>query len=364
MKILSIVGVRPNFVKVAPLHRAFLAHPSIESKIIHTGQHYDAGMSDVFFDQLDLPRPDYYLGVRADSTARPTADIVKRFNPVLDAEQPDWVVVVGDVTSTLACALAAARRGIRVAHVEAGLRSGDRQMPEERNRIVTDSLSSVLFVTEKAGCDNLRRERVAASKIHMVGNVMIDSLIQYRPKATSMNAVGTLGLQAQQYILLTMHRPSNVDTRPGLERLLEVVKKAASLKLVVFPVHPRTRANLIKFDLYATFSTIPNVRLLKPQGYLEFLNLMDKAALVITDSGGVPEETTYLQVPCLTFRNTTERPVTIEFGTNRLVADLDPETLRQMAIESLEEPKRDGQTPPLWDGQTADRIARILSQQP
>lgn len=364
MKILSIVGVRPNFVKVAPLHRAFLTHPSIESKIIHTGQHYDTHMSDVFFSQLDLPHPDYCLGVRAGSTARPTADIVKRFNPVLDAEQPDWVVVVGDVTSTLACALAAARRGIRIAHVEAGLRSGDRQMPEERNRIVTDSLASLLFVTEKAGCDNLRRERVADSKIHLVGNIMIDSLVQYRPKATAMNTVGTLGLQPQQYILLTMHRPSNVDTRLGLERLIEVVKKAALLKLVVFPVHPRTRANLIKFDLYATFSTIPNVRILKPQGYLEFLNLMDQAALVITDSGGVPEETTYLQVPCLSFRNSTERPATIEYGTNQLVADLNPETLGQMAIESLEGPKRKEQIPPLWDGQTAERIAQILSQQP
>ena len=364
MKILSVVGARPNFVKVAPLHRAFLAHPSIESKIVHTGQHYDARMSDIFFNQLDLPQPDYYLGVRAGSTARPTAGIVNRFNPVLDAEQPHWVVVVGDVTSTLACALAAARRGIRIAHVEAGLRSGDRQMPEERNRIVTDSLASLLLVTEKAGCDNLRNERIAASKIHLVGNIMIDSLVQYRPKATAMNTVGTLGLQAQQYILLTMHRPSNVDTRLGLERLIEVVKKAASLRPVIFPVHPRTKANLIKFGLYAPLATIPAVRLLKPQGYLEFLNLMDKAALVITDSGGVPEETTYLQVPCLTFRTTTERPVTIEQGTNRLVADLNPETLRQMAIESLEGPKIVGQAPPLWDGQTANRIAQILSQQP
>ena len=362
MKILSIVGARPNFVKVAPLHRAFLLHPAIEPKIIHTGQHYDTRMSDVFFTQLDLPSPDYYLGVRSGTTTRPTADIVQRFNPVLDAEQPDWVVVVGDVTSTLACALAAARRGIRVAHVEAGLRSGDRQMPEERNRIVTDSLASLLFVTEKAGCDNLQREGVAASKIHLVGNVMIDSLVQYRAKATRMNTIGALGLQPRQYILLTMHRPSNVDTRMGLERLIQVAAKAATLRPVIFPVHPRTRANLIKFDLYATLASVPNLRLLKPQGYLEFLNLMDNAALVITDSGGVPEETTYLRVPCLTFRSTTERPATIDYGTNRLAADLNPETVRQMACELLAGVEKTGQVPPLWDGQSAGRIAQIISR--
>ena len=364
MKILSIVGVRPNFVKVAPLHRAFLAHPSIESKIVHTGQHHDAVMSDVFFDQFHLPPPDYYLNVPSGSATRQTAAILQKFEPVLQREQPDWVVVVGDVTSTLACALAAAQNGIRVAHVEAGLRSGDRQMAEERNRIVTDALADLLFATDQTSCANLRREGIAADKIHLVGNVMIDSLVQYRAKANALNTVEMLGLTKKEYVLLTMHRPFNVDTEAGLGRLLQVVNIMAALRPVVFPIHPRTRTNLIQFGLFDALETHPNVHVLEPLGYLEFINLMENAALVVTDSGGVQEETTYLRIPCLTFRPSTERPITIDCGTNQLVADLSPDTAGQLAAKILAGRTKAGQIPPLWDGYSAERIAHIISQFP
>lgn len=360
MKILNIVGARPNFVKVAPLHRAFLRYPLIQSKIIHTGQHYDAVMSDVFFDQLDLPQPDYYLGMCTGTTTQQTADILGKFEKVISTERPDWVLVVGDVTSTLACALAAAQCGIRVAHVEAGLRSGDNQMPEERNRILTDALSDRLFVTEQAGLANLKREGVAHDKIHFVGNVMIDSLVQYQLKASELNIVGALGLDDQQYVLITMHRPVNVDTEAGLKRLLQLIENVAILKFVLFPVHPRTLANLRKFGLMPQLEAIPTVRIIEPQGYLEFLNLMEHAAVVITDSGGIQEETTYLQVPCLTFRQATERPVTVELGTNQLISDLQPETVRQKVREILAGRLKIGCIPPLWDGKAAERIANIL----
>lgn len=364
MKIISVVGARPNFMKVAPLHRAFQKLGVIDSKLVHTGQHHDAGMSDVFFGQLDLPQSDYYLGVPSGSVTQQTAKILLAVEPVLKQEQPDWVVVVGDVTSTLACALAAAQQGIRVAHVEAGLRSGDRQMPEERNRILTDALADLLFVTEPAGCDNLQREGVPASKVHLVGNVMIDSLVQYRARASALNTVGVLGLLPGNYILVTMHRPATVDTPAGLERLVTVLTNTAFRKPVLFPVHPRTRANLVKFGFMAPLVAHPQIRLLEPQGYLQFLNLMEHAALVITDSGGVQEETTCLGVPCLTFRTSTERPITVERGTNQLITDLNPDTVAQRVADLLQGEVKAGQLPPLWDGQAAGRIARIISQQP
>ena len=361
MKILSVVGARPNFMKVAPLHRAFLAQPGLESKIIHTGQHYDVRLSNVFIRQLSLPQPDYYLNVGAGTPTQQLADIMLKAEVVLQAEQPDWVLVVGDVTSTLACALVASKMGIRVAHVEAGLRSGDRRMPEEINRILTDALADALFVTEYAGLDNLRREGVADGKVYFVGNVMIDSLIQYRQRANQLNTIGQLGIQPKSYVLLTMHRPANVDTKSGLAKLLQIVEDTARQKTVLFPIHPRTRINLANFGLLHRLSALKNVRLLEPQGYLEFLNLMEHAAIVITDSGGIQEETTYLNVPCLTFRDSTERPVTVDLGTNQLVADLKPETVQQKVLDVLAGRTKVGQVPPLWDGQTASRIAKIIS---
>ena len=364
MKILSVVGARPNFMKVAPLHRAFLAHSGVESKIVHTGQHNDARMSDVFFDQLDLPRPDYHLNVPAGTQTQQTAHIMLRFETVLSAERPDWVLVVGDVTSTLACALVAVRMSIRVAHIEAGLRSGDRRMPEEINRILTDTLSDRLFVTEQSGLDNLRREGIADAKIHFVGNVLIDSLVQHRLKANALNTVGALGLTPGGYVLMTMHRPANVDDEAGLQRIVQIVENTSRHWTVLFPVHPRTFANLVRFGLMSRLSAIPNVRLLEPQGYLECLNLLEHAAIVITDSGGLQEETTYLRVPCLTFRDSTERPVTIDLGTNQLLPDLNPETVKHKVAEILTGKVKPGSIPPLWDGQTAGRIAKILIETP
>jgi len=362
VKILTIVGARPNFMKAAPLHRAFLQQVTVCSKIVHTGQHYDARMSDVFFNQLDLPNPDYYLGVATGTPTQQTAEIMLKFEQTIHAEKPNWVVVVGDVTSTIACALVAVRMGVRVAHVEAGLRSGDRRMPEEINRILTDSIADLLFVTEHSGADNLKREGVPEEKIHFVGNVMIDSLIHYRRKANELNTVGKLGLVSGSYVLMTMHRPANVDTQAGLLAIVDIAEKTANYKTVLFPVHPRTEANLVKLGLLDRLRSIPNLRLLEPQGYLEFLNLMEHAAIVITDSGGIQEETTYLQVPCLTFRDSTERPVTIEVGTNQLLADLNPKTVLQKVQEILSGHARPGRIPPLWDGYSADRIARILKQ--
>jgi UDP-N-acetylglucosamine 2-epimerase (non-hydrolysing) len=360
MKILNVVGARPNFMKMAPLHLAFLRQPGVQSKIVHTGQHYAPRLSDIFSLQLNLPAPDYALNIKPGPPSQQMTEIMDKFSLVLHIEQPDWVVVAGDVTSTLACARMAAKRGVRVAHVEAGLRSGDGQMPEEINRIQTDAIADLLFVTEQAGVYNLQREGIADEKIHLVGNVMIDSLMQCRRRATELNTLRTLGLRPRGYVLITMHRPSNVDTPSALTKILQLVSDTALYRTVLFPLHPRTRQRLIRFGLLTRLASMPNVRLLEAQGYLEFLNLMEHAAVVLTDSGGIQEETTFLNVPCLTFRTTTERPVTIELGTNQLLADLNPATARQKIQEILDGRAKVGQVPPLWDGQAAGRIAGIL----
>lgn len=363
MKLLTVVGARPNFIKVAPLQQALLQQSVIESKIVHTGQHSDAQLSDIFFHQLDIPQPDYHLNACAGTPTQQTADILLKFEQVLLTEQPDWVLVVGDVTSTVACALGASQINIPVAHVEAGLRSGDRRMPEERNRIQVDAVADLFFVTEQTGVDNLRREGVPDSKIHFVGNVLIDSLVNYRQRANALNKVGAMGMKPGEYIVMTMHRPSNVDTKTGLERMLRIVRNTACCTTVLFSLHPRTKANLLKNGLLTELRRIPNVRLLEPQGYLEFLNLLEQATAVITDSGGIQEETTYLKVPCLTFRDSTERPVTVELGTNQLLPDLNPAIVQQRLSDILEGRAKTGQIPPLWDGQAASRIAEILSRQ-
>lgn len=360
MKILNIVGARPNFMKVAPLHRAFQKRSEIESKIVHTGQHYDAKMSDVFFNQLELPKPDYFLGVGGGSHTQQTAKIMLEFEKVMEAEQPDLVLVVGDVTSTIACALVASKMHVAISHVEAGLRSGDRRMPEEINRILTDSISDLLFVTEQAGIDNLKREGVPDEKVVMVGNCMIDSLVYYRQKASQLDVTAALGVTKGDFVLMTMHRPANVDTPEGLASILQIIEDTTRYKKVLFPIHPRTRNNIEKFGLKAKLDSIEGLILTEPQGYLEFLNLMEKSALVVTDSGGIQEETTYLQVPCLTFRDSTERPVTVELGTNQLLADLNPVTVHEKVVEILEGRTKKGIIPPLWDGHAAERIADML----
>jgi UDP-N-acetylglucosamine 2-epimerase (non-hydrolysing) len=362
MKILSIVGARPNFMKVAPLHRAFMSCADIESKIVHTGQHYDARMSDVFFNQLELPKPDYFLGVGGGSHTQQIAKIMVEFEQVMLAEKPDVVLVVGDVNSTIACAMVAVKEHIPVVHVEAGLRSGDRRMPEEINRILTDSISDDLFVTEQSGLDNLEKENVSADKVHFVGNVMIDSLVHYRQKAATLDLLSSLQVAPKSYVLMTMHRPSNVDEEEGLRNILTIVKNTAARRKVLFPVHPRTLKNMESFGLLGELQSLQNVVLLEPQGYLEFLHLMENAELIVTDSGGIQEETTYLQVPCLTFRASTERPVTVEIGTNYLLSDLNPETVDNLVSKILAGEAKKGQIPMLWDGHAAERIAEILRQ--
>ncbi|MDX1545976.1 MAG: UDP-N-acetylglucosamine 2-epimerase (non-hydrolyzing) [Rhodothermales bacterium] len=361
MKILNVVGARPNFMKVAPLHRALRRHGGFTSRIVHTGQHYDERMSEIFFRQLELPEPDIYLGVGSGSHAEQTARIMTAFEDVVQREAPDLVLVVGDVNSTLACSLVAAKLHVPVAHVEAGLRSGDRRMPEEINRIVTDSLSDLLFVTEQSGLDNLRAEGVPEEKIHFVGNVMIDALVRFREKAARSAILDDLGLAPSSYVLMTMHRPATVDREDGLHTLMETIERIAADQPLVFPIHPRTRQRFRDFGLEARLNETPNLTLLDPLGYLEFLRLMEGAAVVVTDSGGIQEETTYLHVPCLTLRETTERPVTVTLGTNELMA-LDPGRVQRRVAALRRAPQRNGKTPPLWDGQAAGRIVQVLAR--
>ena len=356
MKILNIVGARPNFMKVAPLHRAFSKNPNITSKIIHTGQHFDAKMSDVFFEQLELPKPHYFLGVGGGSHTEVTARTMIEFEKIVRQEKPDVVLVVGDVNATLACALVAVKEHIPLVHVEAGLRSGDRKMPEEINRILVDSIADHLFITEQDGLDNLKKEGVDAQKVHFVGNVMIDSLIYYKEKASKLNIAGQMKIEGD-YILVTMHRPANVDTKEGLESILEIIENASRHLSIVFPIHPRTKNNMERFGLTERLNDTPNVFITEPQGYLEFLNLMDNAKIIVTDSGGIQEETTFLKIPCLTFRNSTERPITVTMGTNQLLSDLNPVTAYQKIKDVLDGNFKKGQIPPLWDGHAAERIA-------
>ena len=360
MKILNIVGARPNFMKVAPLHRAFSKNPLIESKIIHTGQHFDAKMSDIFFEQLELPKPHYFLGVGGGTHTEATARTMIEFEKVLKIENPDVVLVVGDVNATLACALVAVKEHIPVVHVEAGLRSGDRKMPEEINRILTDNIADYLFITEQSGVDNLKKEGILDDKVFFVGNVMIDSLVYYHQKSKTLNTMQELGVKSKEFMLVTMHRPANVDIPEGLKSILEIIEKASQHLAVIFPIHPRTRNNMEKFGLSDKLKSIKNLILTEPQGYLEFLNLMDNAKLIITDSGGIQEETTFLQVPCLTFRDSTERPVTVELGTNQLLSDLNADTVYEKMTEILDGKTKKGIIPPFWDGHTAGRIAAIL----
>jgi len=364
MKIINVVGARPNFMKVAPLHRAFLLYPDIDSKIVHTGQHYDERMSSIFFEQLELPKPDYYLGVGSGSHAVVTASVMVEFEKIVLKEKPDVVLVVGDVNSTLACALVAKKLNIKLVHVEAGLRSGDRKMPEELNRILTDSISDYLFVTEQSGMVHLAREGVPEERVYFVGNVMIDSLVHYREKAAKLNLLEKLNLKKKNYVLITMHRPSNVDKKNQLEKVLEVISQICQKRKVVFPLHPRTEKHLKQFNLYEELKSLPNLVLLEPQGYLEFIFLMENSEIIITDSGGIQEESTFIKVPCLTIRDTTERPSTITLGSNILIPQLDVELIISTFQDCID--KNNDlrfEIPPLWDGSAAERIAKLIHQE-
>jgi UDP-N-acetylglucosamine 2-epimerase (non-hydrolysing) len=366
-KLLCVVGARPNFMKIAPIIRALeLRAPHIRASLVHTGQHYDVAMNDRFFEQLRIPAPDVCLEVGSGSHALQTAEIMKRFEPVLDAQAPDCVLVVGDVNSTLACALVAAKKGIKVAHVEAGLRSRDRSMPEEINRLLTDQLSDRLYTTEAQAADNLAAEGIPADKIIFVGNVMIDTLLASQAQALpvestmlahgiSMQRLGAGG----RYALLTLHRPSNVDDPVTLARLVEVLLQVGDQLPIVFTVHPRTRAGLRAAGLEG-FLADPRIIDLPPLGYQEMLGLVASASLVLTDSGGLQEETTALGVPCLTLRDNTERPVTISQGTNTLVGT-DPAAILREVGQILGGHAKIGCVPDRWDGKSAGRIADDLA---
>jgi UDP-N-acetylglucosamine 2-epimerase (non-hydrolysing) len=360
LKIINVVGARPNFIKIAPIMDAYQG-TRIEPLLVHTGQHYDQRMSDLFFRELGIPQPDINLGVGSGSHAQQTAAIMTAFEPVVLEHKPDWVLVVGDVTSTVACGLVAVKLGAKLAHVEAGLRSGDRSMPEEINRIVTDSISDLLFCTEQSGVDNLRREGVPHQKIHLVGNVMIDTLLANRRRAEASTVLERLQLQPGTYALVTLHRPSNVDEDGVFRRIVSALQVIARDLPIVFPIHPRTRQALVASKLAKRLEAMPGLRLIDPAGYLDFIKLMAHARVVLSDSGGVQEEATILRVPCLTLRDNTERPITVECGGNRLVGTESGRILQAYA-EVLRDKAPGLRTPPLWDGHAAQRIVEILTR--
>jgi UDP-N-acetylglucosamine 2-epimerase (non-hydrolysing) len=356
MTVLHVVGARPNFMKAAPVYRA-LAKTGFDQVLVHTGQHYDALMSDVFFQTLEIPAPDESLNVGSGSHAQQTAAIMSKFEPVVLAHKPDIVLVYGDVNSTVAAALVCAKLGVRIAHVEAGLRSFDREMPEEINRLVTDQLSDLLFTPSPDGDDNLKREGVAAEKIFLVGNVMIDTLVQFLPKAEELFGGLKERLSLDRFGLVTLHRPSNVDDEAVFLPMLKVLDDLSRDVPLIFPVHPRTRDRWSQ----QLSQCNANLRTVEPLGYLEFLALQKHAAVVITDSGGIQEETTYLGTPCLTLRENTERPITITFGTNVLIGR-DWKMLREEFAKALNGHRKQNGPIPLWDGHASDRIVEILSR--
>ncbi len=361
MRIINVVGARPNLMKIAPLMRAYAEHGGIEPILVHTGQHYDDNMSDLFFRQLSIPEPDLNLGVGSGSHAVQTAEIIRAFEPVALEHKPDAVLVVGDVNSTIACGLVAAKLGIPVVHVEAGLRSFDRGMPEEINRVLTDAISDLLFCTEQSGVDNLRREGVAEEKIHLVGNVMIDTLLRNRTRADESTILSDLGLGASGYAVLTLHRPSNVDDPEILGRILDALEVIQQDLPLIFPSHPRTRARLAEFGFMDRVGSLENLRVIEPLGYIDFLKLLASARLVLTDSGGIQEETTILTVPCLTLRENTERPVTVEMGGNQIVGN-DPARILAAYRAIIHGEVGSGSAPPLWDGRAAHRIVEVLER--
>ncbi len=363
IRVLCIVGARPNFMKIAPLMRVFRSAPGIfDARLVHTGQHYDEAMKDAFFRQLHIPEPDIDLGVGSGTHAVQTAEIMRRFEPVVDELTPDLVLVVGDVNSTIACALVATKKGIAVVHVEAGLRSGDRRMPEEINRVLTDQISDLLFTTEPDGESNLLREGVASDRIHFVGNVMIDTLLANRARAVpagqTLAEIPGFAEDPAGFGVLTLHRPSNVDDPPVLRRLLETLADISERLPLVFPIHPRTRARIADAGLSPLLEQ-SRIGLTEPLGYLQLLGLMSEARVVLTDSGGLQEETTALGIPCITLRENTERPITVSQGTNTIVGT-NVKKIRACFDDIMANGGKAGRVPALWDGHAAERIAEVI----
>ena len=361
LKILNIVGARPNFMKIAPIVREMKRRKDeFQPLIVHTGQHYDAAMSDSFFEDLGIPKPDYHLEIGSASHAVQTAKIMIAFEPVILQEKPDWVLVVGDVNSTIACALVCSKLGVKVAHVEAGLRSGDMMMPEEVNRLLTDRISDLLLTPSTDGDENLLLEGIAPEKIKFVGNVMIDSLFYSLKLAENSDIREDLSLIDKDYAVLTLHRPSNVDEKETFHGILQALVEISETLPIIFPAHPRTKSRISEFGFEGLIEN-SNIKLIEPLGYLDFLSLYSGAKLVLTDSGGLQEETTALGIPCLTLRENTERPITIEMGTNILVGTAYAK-ITQTAFEVLSRKNQisDVKIPPLWDGKTAERICDVL----
>jgi len=361
MKIVCVVGTRPNFIKIGALYNEFNKRKNIYPLLVHTGQHYDHNMSAVFFDELGLPKPDINLEVGSGTNTFQTAQIMLMFEPILKEFLPDLVIVVGDVNSTLAAAFVTANVHIPLAHVEAGLRSGDRKMPEEINRIIVDHLADFLFVTEQSGLNNLKKEGISDEKIFFVGNVMVDSLLNNIQKAENSTILKSLGVSKNEYILVTLHRPSNADDEANLKNILMALMEINHNKTVVLPIHPRTKKMIQNFGMNHLLENKPGFIITHPLGYLDFLNAMKNAYAVITDSGGIQEETTVLGVRCLTIRNNTERPITIECGTNTLVGTEKAKIIQGFNAVSTKTEKH-YQRPPFWDGKAAERIVDILTK--
>lgn len=357
-KFAVIVGARPNFMKSAPLMKALLSNKdTFETNLIHTGQHYDHKLSQLFFDELKMPKPDYYLGVGSASHAVQTAKIMIELEKTFEEIKPDLAIVFGDINSTLAASVVASKMFIKMAHVEAGLRSFDMKMPEEINRIVTDRLSDYLFVSEESGLKNLKNEGVSDDKVFHTGNIMIDSLVANLEIANKSTILDDLKIEPDNYIAMTMHRPSNVDDEKVLRGLLEVINEISTRIPVIFPCHPRTTARIEQFGIIDPNNK--NFRIIEPLGYLDFLKLQSHAKVVLTDSGGVQEETTYLKIPCITMRENTERPSTVDIGSNIIVGS-DPDKVREAAFNALDGKAKKGEIPKHWDGNTANRIVEIL----
>ncbi len=358
-KIVLVVGARPNFMKSAPLMRELAKHPDhFETILIHTGQHYDHKLSQLFFDELKMPKPNIYLGVGSGSHAEQTARIMTSLESELMEMKPELVIVFGDINSTLATSVVTSKLWIKLAHVEAGLRSFDNTMPEEINRIVTDRLSNYLFVSEQSGLDNLKSEGVPDEKVFFTGNIMIDSLVSNLEVASKSDILERLNLTRGEYIAMTMHRPANVDNPEIFKSMLNAIRQISKRIPIVFPCHPRTQKRIEEFGLVQD-SDDANLRIIEPLGYLDFLKLQTEAKLLLTDSGGIQEETTYLQIPCITMRENTERPSTVDIGTN-IIVGTDPEKIIDAAMKAIDGKGKKGAIPELWDGNTAGRIVDIL----
>jgi UDP-N-acetylglucosamine 2-epimerase (non-hydrolysing) len=355
-RIVHVTGARPNFMKLSPVMKALSVYDDYKQILIHTGQHYDPELSSVFLKQLEIPKPNYHLGVGSGTHAQQTATILTNLEPILRNVEPKLLLVYGDVNSTLAASITAAKLQIPIAHVEAGLRSFDRSMPEEINRIITDSLADILFTTEESANENLKNEGKPDSSIHFVGNVMIDTLMQHLELARELDVPAKYNVNKKYYVIVTLHRPNNVDFAESLESIMVALNKINQKLPVIFPLHPRTQARLQQFDLE---KYLKNLQVMIPLGYLEFLGLMESAAAVITDSGGIQEETTILKIPCITLRPNTERPITLDKGTNRLVSTDTSDIVRNVddILASFKPPK---ELPPFWDGHAAERIAGII----